>query len=709
MKKTLLIITLNLLILYSFAGRVERGYKALNQFNFFKAKRLFEKAAKKKVAAATYGLSFIYEREDNPFHNLDSAYKFICIADSNYAIASAKLKSKFNTLGIDSLSIEKLKDSIDSKKFNQVKKIATIESLQAYINLHKDSYFKNDAIKIRNNIAFDSSKTENTSLSYRQFLKQYPEATQATEAKNRLEERLFEENTSNGKKIDFQNFIKNYPESPLLRRAQDSLFSVYTKEMSVDNLYQFIKENSNNPNIEKAWRKLYKIYTLDYKPEKLVEFRIDYPDYPFVDELLVDMKLAVQEFLAFKKEGLWGFIDRNGNTLIKAQYDFVENFSEGLALVIKDGMAGFINKSGENTIPLIYEDANSFNEGLAAVSKDGLWGMIDRSNKEIIPINFEIVSGVKNGLILVADSVNYGYYNKEGKISIPLMLHYATDFRDGFAIVELEDKKAIINTRGDFIVSAEFSWLEPFNDYQSFVARKDSLFGIIDNKGATILPFEYDKIGKLTNDRALLIKGNKYGYLNKAALPIIPLVFDYKSEVSLWGGFQMQYAKYLLKDKFGIIDSVGNKMFPAIFQDVGEYKTDNYIAVKKRDKWGYSNTDLKLVIPYTFDFAFSFINENAIAKKDGQWGIIDKKGNWILKNEYDQITPFDSLGFLLKKDKKLGLLDLELNLVLPINYTQISTSINRELLIIKDGKNSSYYNQTTKQFISSSSNIDSAL
>lgn len=707
MKRTLLIITFNLLTLILIAGRVERGYKALYQFNYFKAKKLFEKSSKKKIIASSYGLSVIYSKNNNPFHNLDSAYKFICLAQVNYLVAKPKTIEKIKKLGVDSISIENLKDSIDSHKFIKVKKVGRVESLQAYINLHKDSYHLAKAIELRNQLAFDSSKIKNTSTAYRQFINDYPESIQLNEAKNRFEERLFIENTSNNKISEYQSFIKRFSQSPLLRRAEDSLYSKYTKVESVENLYRFIKENPTNPNLEIAWRKLYKIYTADYRPEKLVEFRIDYPDYPFLDELMVDMNLAGKEFLAYKENGLWGFIDSLGKVLIEPKFEFAEGFTEGLALVIKDGLAGFINKSEEVIIPFKYEDANRFKEGLAAVSKGGYWGMIDRSNKEIIPINFEIVGNIKNDLILVADSANYGYYNKKGQIEIPLMLQYATDFKDGYAIVGINDKKAIINTRGDFIVSADYTWLKPFNEYQSFIAKKDSLFGIIDNKGSTLLAFEYDKIGKLINGRALVVKDGKYGYISKSTIPVIPLMYDYNADVSLWGEFQSSYAKYILKDKFGIIDSMGNKVFPAIFQDVGQYSENNFVAVKKRGKWGYSNTDLKLVIPYTYQQAFSFIRNQGIVKKNDQWGIINKEGDWLLKNEYDFIEPFDSIGYILKKDNQVGLIDFDLNMLLPMNYNQISNSSFSNLLILKKGRNSVYFNRRNKQFIPSPSKIDS--
>ncbi|WP_170311512.1 WG repeat-containing protein [Vallitalea okinawensis] len=46
-------------------------------------------------------------------------------------------------------------------------------------------------------------------------------------------------------------------------------------------------------------------------------------------------------------EGKWGFIDMNGNLITEIEYDDVENFHNGRAIVIKDGIWGFIDTTGK--------------------------------------------------------------------------------------------------------------------------------------------------------------------------------------------------------------------------------------------------------------------------------------------------------------------------------------------------------------------------
>ena len=82
-----------------------------------------------------------------------------------------------------------------------------------------------------------------------------------------------------------------------------------------------------------------------------------------------------------------GFLDRNGVVVIPPLYERVENFYEGLAIVIDKGLAGFIGRDDHAVITprfqsdesLLIKDFDLFCEALAPARKDGLWGYIDRT------------------------------------------------------------------------------------------------------------------------------------------------------------------------------------------------------------------------------------------------------------------------------------------------------------------------------------------
>jgi hypothetical protein len=86
-----------------------------------------------------------------------------------------------------------------------------------------------------------------------------------------------------------------------------------------------------------------------------------------------DARYFRQGFVAVKKNGRWGFIDKTGKTVVACEYDDVGNFfiastdrkSNGplLAAVCKAGKWGYINPKGEIVIPLTGDRQGDWNRG----------------------------------------------------------------------------------------------------------------------------------------------------------------------------------------------------------------------------------------------------------------------------------------------------------------------------------------------------------
>lgn len=56
----------------------------------------------------------------------------------------------------------------------------------------------------------------------------------------------------------------------------------------------------------------------------------------------------------------WGFIDTEGNIVIKSRFDYVKPFSYGISAVCQNGKWGFIDKAGRFVIKPQYADCTSF-------------------------------------------------------------------------------------------------------------------------------------------------------------------------------------------------------------------------------------------------------------------------------------------------------------------------------------------------------------
>ncbi|HEY1053933.1 MAG TPA: WG repeat-containing protein, partial [Emticicia sp.] len=73
------------------------------------------------------------------------------------------------------------------------------------------------------------------------------------------------------------------------------------------------------------------------------------------------------------------------------------SYSNELARVSKDGLYGFIDEEGNEVIPLIYEQASAIEYDLITVKKDGYHGVIDKNGHIILPLKYPEPLSIQEG------------------------------------------------------------------------------------------------------------------------------------------------------------------------------------------------------------------------------------------------------------------------------------------------------------------------
>jgi hypothetical protein len=177
---------------------------------------------------------------------------------------------------------------------------------------------------------------------------------------------------------------------------------------------------------------------------------------------------------AASKDGVaYGYIDKQGKTIVPYQFKYARSFSEGLGLVqTKTGQWGFINKTGKLVISLptannlsITEATllSNFSEGLAGVKIGDKWGFIDRDGKQVIPPQFDNVYPFSEGLAGVSVQEKYGFIDRSGKQVIPPTFDRAFSFKQGLAPVVMGEygtvnaKVGYIDRQGKLIIVGAFT------------------------------------------------------------------------------------------------------------------------------------------------------------------------------------------------------------------------------------------------------------
>ena len=686
-------------VMVPLSGKLKKGFAALKVYNYFEAKEQFYKALKNDSVPAAYGLSIIYGRDDNPFYQIDSAYKFISLAADNYPKLEANQKNEYAIdLGMDSTSIYMQVKHVDSLFFEKALVNDGLSVWQDFIQSHKSAPYYTMAIERRNELAFMLSADTNTSAAYRNFVQAYPDADQIFEAGKRYNQLLYEEETRGGRVRDFQRFIEENPGSPYVSDAQFRIYEKATAPGTLEVFQQFIQENPNNENIEKAWRNIYALEIGDLSAKSIAQFSLKYPDYPFDDELKADFTFATTRYYPITENNLWGFVDEVGNVKIKPQFDWVEPFSESLASVGKDSKVAFINKAGELLTEFDFEDAYAFKKGFAVIVKDDKYGVINRLGKLVIKPDYEDVGEFSEGYFYAENENGYGYLDENGKVAVEFVFQNATDFRNGLAVVEKDGKYGIINTKGELVSDFIYDWIEPFRtDRNPSRFKQGEKYGLIDQVGTLVVDSIYNHIGDFSEGLALAANDRSYGFINIGGDTIIDFNYTFTPEVLSYSNFKNGYARVLQKTKMGVIDTSGTKVFPAIFEGIGAF-SGNFIPVSKKDKWGYADLKVDLAIPYLFDEAGNFKDSLAVVSKAGLYGVIDTLGKTRIDIKYKSVGLIDSL--VLVSDSAYGLIDLKGNELVPLVYFN-GEVLDNHIIRFSHGKNEGgdYYDYIKRKFI----------
>ncbi len=191
----------------------------------------------------------------------------------------------------------------------------------------------------------------------------------------------------------------------------------------------------------------------------------------------------------------FGFMDLSGEVVVPAQYEWAEDFSEGLAAVEKDGKWGFIDTTGAFVIAPQYDYDGvmipSFSEGLVALRANGKWGFADKTGAVVIALQYDNIGHFTDGLACVYKNGKGGYIDTTGKIVVEPQYDSVEDFADGFAIVGQNDKYGYIDKTGTVIAEPQYDTAEDFIDGLALVSKQGK-YGLIDTSGKIVLPLTYD-------------------------------------------------------------------------------------------------------------------------------------------------------------------------------------------------------------------------
>ena len=304
--------------------------------------------------------------------------------------------------------------------------------------------------------------------------------------------------------------------------------------------------------------------------------------------------------------------------------DEYTNVKEGLYVPIDEMIRIFnvqVDTSEKNRVRIISLD-NLINNYATKIATN--------YNYKTVSNTYENFTAMADGMLVVGDGTNYGVFSlitKKEIISLKyediVYLQNTQEFQ-----VSAEGSVGVISQEGKTIIKpTEYDSISVLDEKKKvYLVEKNDKYGVVNNKGDTIIFCDYDFIG-IPNPQAYSNSGiRNYNLLFDKCIPVE------------------------LNGKFGLMDLEGNEILKVVYDSLGTADIEMDLN-KEEDKAEDSNNT-------------NYSNSTSKNSK------IKTSGNDVL------IIPEDKgiKGIVLKKDNLFGIFDAEVNnIIIPCVFSEISS------------------------------------
>jgi len=329
------------------------------------------------------------------------------------------------------------------------------------------------------------------------------------------------------------------------------------------------------------------------------------------------------------ERNLIGYADTAGRVVIPFQYYSAAPFHDGRAVVaVNDSndyrkrKGGLIDRQGQWVVPAgEYKELKFAGQGRwkfqipaarrgEAIVKtdiedkdDGLWGYLDANGSAVVkPVLFS-AGRVDDGVSVVSDANEAWIMDLRGKKAgeLPDSLYAAEDFSCGRALLSILTGKQKPARVGIFGSTG--------------ATQRDFRDGFIDRRGKMVIPARYIAAGSFTEGLAPVSNSKGARFTDSEDEQFSSAVDD------------PEHADP--NQRWGFIDTEGRLVIPMKFDQVSQFR-EGLARARQGRKWGFIDRTGTFVVPPVYEWVMSFGNGVAMVVKDGMIFLVDKKGKVIV-------------------------------------------------------------------------------
>ena len=712
-----------------------RAFRQYEKGDIDKALETLEKSLEKdKLNPAgnfLYSVIFI----DTAFngYSIDSAYHFVNKAIANYQmVKEPKDLDDLKDVGVNTSSLEQLKDRVDALKFAIVKSQHTIADYNKFIQKHKDAEQVPEAIALRNHIAFENASEVDTWQSYLAFVEAYPRSEDFDEANKRYKKLLFEDKTADGKLESLTSFLDDYAATPYRSQVEADIYNISTSANTIESYTDFLTEYPNSQLAKESAPLLYHLFKEQFPQQDFFEF---FKFKSLTDSLQKAARLEASFLLPKIEDGAINFINKSGEVVLQTNFtevnsdclcspllqDFVigtknekqqlvgrngEVFYEGNFVNAKDAGFGYvllekeegfilIHKNGETIIDTPMESIAVLNQHFIRTQQNDFYGLTTISKKQLL----------SNEFIDIDTIANFIWLQKEEGIALvrPEELFPAADGQKINLQFDFEEVELLDN--GDFLVvkNGQEAILWPnletkiaFGDHRIY--PKNYGWQLKSARGIQLLHENHNSLSDLLYQKVIessnwlgLKQSGKWSLIDQSAMQ--PALYGYDS-LGLWGENLAMLKK---EEKVTAVFANGKKLDIPKGWEPKLLVPQNYIASGEEAKFDFLMiTGLKKARKIYNSFGKEILNltlQDAVALRPNllrlqktNAALTDSTGNYVLNFVYDGIGSNNNGYVSILDNGKVGVINVEKNIKIAPKYDKLLEPYSDTVLVATKGK-----------------------
>lgn len=272
-----------------------------------------------------------------------------------------------------------------------------------------------------------------------------------------------------------------------------------------------------------------------------------------------------------------------------------------------------------------------------------LYGFEDMDGKLIIQPTFTNVFGFRNGKCIVEINEKYGVIDHKGKFVVPMHNYefsWFTEFKNGYAVIENDNKYGVFTQDGRMVVNPKYNYV--------YFIRNQILYDMQIDVGDTLNENDLQSgLFRFWNEKGLV------GILDSNGNELLPAEYNDISDFE-YGAAQLTKGK-----KLGIFSDKGKVVLPAVCDDLGDFRFDWYyeFIYTVNGKKGLA-TRSEMITPAIYEDVQTTSLKNILVKKNGKWGVVNQKGKIVLDFKFSMLLNWTGEKLFYGLNDKYGVMDL---------------------------------------------------